>query len=91
MDESACGEGGGHGEEDDEEEGDEGTIVEATLVPLQPNSVRTYPQAVGSKILLMRLLVGTRLRNLAIPQSHFWISATCGENEYFYLVSPPGI
>ena len=38
-----------------------------------------------------------------IPLSHFWISATCGEDKYFYLVSlleitrgqllkgPPGI
>ena len=22
-----------------------------------------------------------------IPLTHFWISATCGENKYFYLVS----
>ena len=22
-----------------------------------------------------------------IPLSHFWISATCGENKYFYLLS----
>ena len=31
-----------------------------------------------------------RTPDFDIPLSHFWISATCGENKYFYLVSPPG-
>ena len=34
LDESPCGIGGGDGEDNNHEEGDEGTIVEATLVRL---------------------------------------------------------